>query len=79
MALQQSISEEIAAAKVGTEMVVIVDRKEGGYYIGRSEYSSPEVDPEVLINTHGKALRIGCFYHVRITDSNEFDLYGEVV
>ena len=79
MALQQSISEEIAAAKVGKEMVVIVDRKEGDFYIGRSEFSSPEVDPEILINTHGKALRIGCFYHVKITDSNEFDLFGEVV
>ena len=79
MSLQQEISTEIAAAKVGSVMRVIIDRKENDYYIGRSEYSSPEVDPEVLIPIAGRRLRKGCFYQVRITDADEFDLYGEPV
>ena len=52
-------------------------RKEGDYYVGRSEFCSPDVDPEVLIKA-GKRLRVGNFYNVLITDSDEFDLYGEV-
>ena len=79
MALQQQISAEIEAAKVGTDMRVIIDRKEGDYYIGRSEFCSPEVDPEVLIPCGTRRLRVGTFYNVHITDSDEFDLYGEVV
>lgn len=79
MALQQDISSEIAAAKVGKNFKVIIDRKEGDYYIGRTEFSSPEVDPEVLIRATEKRLRIGCFYNVKITDSEEFDLYGSVI
>ena len=75
MYLQQDIAEEIAAAKVGKTMKVIIDGKEGDYYIGRTEYSSPEVDPEVLITT-GKELQVGDFYDVTITDASEFDLYG---
>ena len=58
-------------------MKTIIDRKEGNYYIGRTEYCSPEVDPEVLIPATCQ-LRIGEFYQVRITDSEEFDLYGEI-
>ncbi|MGN0068177.1 MAG: 30S ribosomal protein S12 methylthiotransferase RimO [Prevotella sp.] len=77
MALQQRISEEMAAAQVGRRMRVIIDRKEGDYYIARSEASSPEVDPEVLIEAT-KRLKKGAFYEVLITDSNEFDLYGKV-
>ncbi len=79
MALQQDISSEIAASKVGKVFKVIIDRKEGDYYIGRTEFSSPEVDPEVLIPVGGKHLRTGAFYNVKITDSEEFDLYGTVV
>ena len=79
MALQQQISAEIEAAKVGTDMRVIIDRKEGDYYIVRSEFCSPEVDPEVLIPCGTRRLRVGTFYNVHITDSDEFDLYGEVV
>lgn len=79
MALQQDISSEIAASKVGKVFKVIIDRKEGDYYIGRTEFSSPEVDPEVLIPVCGKHLRTGAFYNVKITDSEEFDLYGTVV
>ncbi len=79
MALQQEISTEIAASKLGKVFRVIIDRKEGDYYIGRTEFSSPEVDPEVLIPADVKQLRTGAFYDVRITDSEEFDLYGIVV
>ena len=78
MALQQQISEEIQAAKVGTVMRVIIDRREGDYYIGRTEFSSPEVDPEVLIPAEEKRLYRGRYYQVLITDSDEFDLYGTV-
>lgn len=77
MALQQDISAEVEAQKVGKELKVIIDRKEGDYYIGRTEYSSPEVDPEVLIQSDRK-LTIGKFYNVLITDSEEFDLYGRI-
>ena len=59
-------------------MKVIIDRREGDYYIGRTEYSSPEVDPEVLIPVKERQLRKGTFYNVRITDSDDFDLYGIV-
>ena len=78
MRVQQNISAEIEAAKVGQVLKVVVDRLEGNYYIGRSEYCSPEVDPEVLIAAD-RELTVGKFYQVRITDSEEFDLYGEVV
>lgn len=79
MALQQEISAELAAEQVGKILKVVIDRKEGDYYIGRTEFSSPEVDPEVLIPVAGRQLRKGFFYNVKITDADEFDLYGEVV
>ena len=79
MILQQDISAEVEAEKVGKVMKVIIDRKEGDYYIGRTEFCSPEVDPEVLIPAEPRRLRVGCFYDVKITQSEEFDLYGEVV
>lgn len=77
MSLQQTISAEVEAEKVGQVMRVIIDRKEGDYYVGRTEYCSPEVDPEVLVSSD-KPLRIGDFYQVRITDSEEFDIYAEL-
>lgn len=77
MSLQQTISAEVEAEKVGQVMRAIIDRKEGDYYVGRTEYCSPEVDPEVLISSD-KPLRIGNFYQVRITDSEEFDIYAEL-
>lgn len=79
MAVQQEISAEIEAAKIGSTMKVIIDRKENDYYIGRSEFCSPEVDPEILIQGGQKAVQIGSFYQVKITDAEEFDLYGEIV
>lgn len=77
MAAQQEISSEVQAAKVGKTLKTIIDRKEGEFYVGRSEYCSPDVDPEILI-TSGKKLRIGAFYDVHITDSDDFDLYGTI-
>ena len=79
MRVQQNISAEIEGEKIGQEMVVVIDRREGDYYIARSEYSSPEVDPEVLIPVSERTLRKGCFYNVRITSAEEFDLYATVL
>lgn len=78
MNLQEEISSEICKAKIGKTLKTIIDRKEGDYYIGRTEYDSPEVDGEVLIKTGGKRLQKGNFYPVTITDANEFDLLGEI-
>jgi len=79
MQLQQEISTEIEAAKVGQTIRVIIDRKEGNYYVGRTEYCSPEVDPEVLMPAGERQLRNGHFYNVKVTDSTEFDLYGTTI
>lgn len=78
MALQQKISSEIAASNIGKTFKVIIDRKEGDYYVGRTGFSSPEVDPEVLIPLGNKVLRKGAFYDVKITDAEDFDLFGVV-
>ena len=79
MLVQQRISAEIEAEKIGLIMKVVIDRKEGDYYVGRTEFCSPEVDPEVLIKAGDKQLRVGTLYDVRITSSEEFDLYGQLV
>ena len=79
MAIQQEISSELSAAKIGRQMKVIIDRVEGDYYIGRTEFDSPEVDPEVLIERNGKQLIIGNFYQVEIVNSDDFDLYGRII
>lgn len=78
MDLQQDISAEVQAEKVGQTLKVIIDRKEGEYYVGRTEFDSPEVDPEVLIPVADGILRKGSFYNVHIVDSDDFDLYGKV-
>ena len=78
MSIQQEISAEKAAEKVGKAYKVIIDRKEGEYYVGRTEYDSPEVDPEVLIKAGARPLTIGDFYEVKVSDADDFDLYGEV-
>lgn len=78
MAVQQRISAELTAQKVGQTFKVIIDRIEGDYYIGRTEFDSPEVDPEVLIPLTDGKLRIGEFYQVKVTDSDDFDLYGHI-
>ena len=77
MALQAEISAEINAAKEGTEMKVIIDREEPDYYIGRTQFDSPEVDPEVLISKE-KALQLGEFYNVNINSSSNYELFGSV-
>ena len=79
MRIQQNISAEMEAEKVGQVMKVVIDRREGDYYIGRTEYCSPEVDPEVLIPASERELTIGDFYDVLMTDSEEFDLYGTTI
>ena len=78
MDLQQEISAQVQAQKVGNTMKVIIDRKEGEYYVGRTEFCSPEVDPEVLIPVVEGELKVGEFYQVNIKNSDDFDLYGSV-
>lgn len=79
MRLQQRIATELSAEKVGKTFRTLIDRREGDYFIGRTEYDSPEVDCEVLIKADPKALKIGQFYNARITQAEEFDLYAEIV
>ena len=79
MALQQQISEEIEAEKIGQTLKVVVDRLEGDYYVARSEFSSPEVDPEVLIPAGEGALQVGRFYEALVYDATEFDVYASVL
>ena len=75
MAIQESISHSLNQKKIGQTLKVLIDRKEGGNFIGRSEYDSPEVDNEVIIDSQSY-LRAGDFVHVKITDATEFDLHG---
>ncbi|GAA0891590.1 30S ribosomal protein S12 methylthiotransferase RimO [Fulvivirga kasyanovii] len=79
MEVQEKISYELNEEKIGRTFKVIVDRKEGGQFIGRTEYDSPEVDNEVIIEEQSKHLRLGDFVNVKINDATEFDLYGEVI
>ena len=78
MELQGSLSLGNNQRRVGEEMKVIIDSREGDFWIGRSQYDSPEVDQELLISSP-KRLKIGEFYTVRITEADEFDLYAELV
>ena len=79
MSLQEQISLDNNLERVGRTMRVIVDSRQGDYYVARSEYDSPEVDQEILIPAHLRQLRRGSFYEVRITGAENFDLYGEVI
>jgi ribosomal protein S12 methylthiotransferase len=79
MAIQQGISMELNAQKVGNTYKVLFDRKEGDYFIGRTEADSPEVDNEVLVDAKNGYLRVGDFAQVKITKAEEFDLFGDVV
>ncbi len=78
MTLQERISAELSHEKVGKTLRVIIDREDAEYYIGRTEFDTPEVDPEVLVRKT-QTLTIGNFYEVRITEAQAFDLYGEVI
>ncbi len=77
MELQQNISEKLNTEKVGKPLNVLIDREEADYFIGRTEFDSPEVDGEVLVEKTG-SIQIGQFYLVQITDSTEFDLIGKL-
>ncbi len=79
MALQQQISLELNNEKVGKIFKVLIDKKEGDYYVGRTEFDSPEVDNEVLISDENSLLQTGQFYNVKIIRSDFYDLYGELV
>ncbi len=79
MELQSQISWELNQEKIGKEFKVVIDRKEGNYFVGRTEFDSPDVDNEVLIDATKCYLKTGEFAMVRITDAADFDLYGEVV
>lgn len=79
MEAQQEISEELNQSRIGQTLRVLIDRKEGDHFVGRTEFDSPEVDNEVLVKAEGNYLRIGDFADVRITGAEYFDLYAEVV
>ena len=79
MRIQQRISGEIEAEKVGKTLRIVIDRVEGDYYVGRTEFCSPEVDPEVLVHIDNGELEIGAFYDVLVTDSEDFDLYAKPI
>jgi ribosomal protein S12 methylthiotransferase len=79
MEIQQAISEEKNRAKIGLQLKVLIDRKEGGYFVGRTEFDSPEVDNEVLIDAKKNFARVGDFAQVLITGSAEYDLYGTII
>ena len=79
MAVQQEISFRKNEEKIDKVFKVLIDRKEGGYFVGRTEFDSPEVDNEVLIDAKKNYCRIGDFCNVKIIDATDFDLYGEVL
>jgi ribosomal protein S12 methylthiotransferase len=79
MDIQSQISWELNQQKIGKEFRVIIDRNEGSYYVGRTEFDSPDVDNEILINSEEGYLRTGEFYSVLITAAEDFDLYAQVI
>ncbi|MBO7189038.1 MAG: 30S ribosomal protein S12 methylthiotransferase RimO [Alistipes sp.] len=79
MRLQERVSLENNAKRIGHKMRVIIDRKEGDFYIGRSEYDSPEVDQEIIVDSDGKRLYRGRFYDVMVTDAEDYDLYARLM
>jgi ribosomal protein S12 methylthiotransferase len=78
MEMQQDISLELNTGRVGSKMKIMIDREEEEYYVGRTEFDSPEIDNEVLIPKESKNLEIGCFYQALITAADNFDLYAEI-
>jgi ribosomal protein S12 methylthiotransferase len=79
MEIQSQISWELNQAKIGQEFKVVIDRKEGNYFVGRTEYDSPDVDNEVRIDATETYLKTGEFATIKIIEAEDFDLYGEVV
>lgn len=78
MSIQKEISRELNQKKIGNEIRCLIDRFESGYYIGRSEYDSPDVDNNILIKSDNIHLRIGEFYNVIIDDASDYDLFGSI-
>ena len=79
MRLQERISLENNAKRINQKLRVVIDRKEGDFYIGRSEYDSPEVDQEIIVDSAGKRLYRGRFYDVMVTDAEDYDLYAKIM
>ena len=79
MEIQSQISWELNQEKIGQEFKVVIDRKEGNYFIGRTEFDSPDVDNEVLIDATKTYLKTGEFVNVKVIEAEDFDLYAEVV
>ena len=79
MEIQSQISWELNQEKIGKEFKVIIDRKEGIYFVGRTQFDSPDVDNEVLINAEQAYVRAGDFTTVKITAADDFDLYADVI
>jgi ribosomal protein S12 methylthiotransferase len=79
MALQMAISRDLNEQKIGLEYRVLVDRKEGNYFVGRTEFDSPDVDNEVLIPAEDIYLKIGDFCQVKIVEAHDYDLIGQVI
>ena len=79
MDLQSSISYDLNQKRIGQTYKVLFDRKEGDYYIGRTEFDSPDVDNEVIVNAKDFYLKIGDFADIKIIKADHYDLYGEVV
>ena len=78
MEIQSQISWELNQNKIGQTFRVLVDRKRGSYYVGRTQYDSPDVDNEVLIEAKSNFLRVGQFVNAKIIEASDFDLYAEV-
>ena len=78
MEIQSQISWELNQKKIGKKFKVLIDRKRGNYYVGRTQYDSPDVDNEVLIQADTNFLRVGEFVDVKIIEASDFDLYAEV-
>ena len=78
MSIQKEISRELNQKKIGNEIICLIDRFESGYYIGRSEHDSPDVDNNILIKSDNIHLRIGEFYNVIIDDASDYDLFGSI-
>ena len=79
MEIQSGISWKLNRDKIGKEFNVIIDRKSGNYYLGRTEFDSPDVDNEVLIDARTNYLKVGEFVKAKIIDASDFDLYAEVI
>ena len=79
MEIQSQISWELNQQKIGQEFKVVIDRKEGNYFVGRTEFDSPDVDNEVRIDATSTYLKTGEFANIKVIEAEDFDLYGEVV